>query len=254
VRREGDTTVDAGNTVVDPRLRNQQLAARLGLALAKLCRDVGFTAFHHYPTTAHPAVQKLAVRGGGIETGVMLDYVPADTEYRELSAAGGAGPWSVVVAYQPIAAAPPRQVHVPERHAPLLRWLWRRCGLERRPRASATPSAGARLESRSLPRRHLLRLHVEQTGTDLVPRVLDAVERAAQPIVQVDLPLSDPGADAAFEALREAGFFYCALLPDYRDGDVLRLQQLAQRRDPGDVAVATDDARRLLAYLDADRQ
>ena len=61
-RRSGDAvTADAGNTVVDPRYRNQKLAARIGARLFGVCRDAGLIGFHHYPTTAHPIMQKLAL-------------------------------------------------------------------------------------------------------------------------------------------------------------------------------------------------
>jgi len=46
----------------------------------------------------------------------------------------------------------------------------------------------------------------------------------------VDLPLSDPGAPLAVMRLRRRGFFFGALLPEFHQGDVLRLQRLA--RDP----------------------
>ena len=56
----------------------RDMAAHLGAV------EGGFLGFHHYPTTAHPVMQKLAVECGGIETGIMVDYIPAGTEYREI--------------------------------------------------------------------------------------------------------------------------------------------------------------------------
>lgn len=77
-------TVDAGNTIVDPRFRGRQLVIRLGLHLNELCANEGFLGYHHYPTTAHAIMQELSVADEGTETGVMLAYIPAGTEYREL--------------------------------------------------------------------------------------------------------------------------------------------------------------------------
>jgi serine/threonine-protein kinase RsbW len=256
LRREGDTTVDAGNTVVDPRFRNQQLAGRLGLALAKRCREEGFTAFHHYPTTAHPAVQKLAVRGGGIETGVMLDYIPASTTYRELDASADAGPWAVVVVYQPIAKAPARTGFLPARYEKLLLELVAKTGLERRWQPPAPALAGeTRLEPTSEPRRRLLRVHVERAGADLAERVRALLAEIREvDAVMLDLALADPGVSAAVEALRPTGFRFAALLPDFREGDLLRLQHLPGRS--GNLPrpeVATDDARALVDLILRDR-
>lgn len=143
VRRAGDRTTDAGNTLVDPRYRSQHLAARRGVRLAERCRDEGFVGFHHYPTTAHPVMQKLAVAGA----------------------------------------------------------------------ARAHPAD----------------------------------------VVHVDLSLADPAVAPASETLREQGFFLCALLPEYRDGDVLRLQRISRAELPDATAFATDEARDLIDFLERDR-
>ena len=73
IRAPRAKTVDAGNSIVDPAYRGQQLVVRLASGVIELCREGGFLGFHHYPTTAHPIMQRFAVAAGGIETGIMLD-------------------------------------------------------------------------------------------------------------------------------------------------------------------------------------
>src|SRR5262249_38808488 len=46
-------------------------------------------------------------------------------------------------------------------------------------------------------------------------------------IVHVDVCLDDPAVGPAVDALRAAGFVYCALLPEFARCDGLRLQRLA---------------------------
>lgn len=227
-------TVEAGNTVVDPSARGHGLAAKLGAALFGLCRDAGYVGFHHYPTTAHPIMQRLAVDGGGVETGVMLAYVPAETDYRDLGGRSAKGRLAVVTVYQPLAPAPERDVFLPERFASLLRTLYERARLVRRvlaPGASGAADAASiadetRLAVHTDAARSLVRIDAEALGRDASDRIVAAAASAASEVTHVDLPLSDPAAPRIVEELREADFFFCALLPEFAATDVLRLQHL----------------------------
>jgi GNAT superfamily N-acetyltransferase len=226
----GALTVELGNTIVDPRYRGHGLAARLGAALFEACRVGGYVGFHHYPTTAHAIMQKLAVQAGGVETGVMLSYIPEGTDYRDLGGKSEQGRLAVVVVYQPLAAAPARDVFLPARYETMLCDIYERAGLERGVSAppAANSAAPTRVRSRLDGRRGLLRIEVESAGSDL-ERFVDGVLREQRAeVAQVDLRLSDPGVGAAVEALRQLGFVFCALLPEFAaNDDVLRLQRLA---------------------------
>jgi GNAT superfamily N-acetyltransferase len=226
----GALTVELGNTIVDPRYRGHGLAARLGAALFEACRVGGYVGFHHYPTTAHAIMQKLAVQAGGVETGVMLSYSPAGTDYRDLGGKSDQGRLAVVVVYQPLAPAPARDVFLPARYEAMLCEIYGRAGLERGVSAPAGAIAGAstRLRSRLDARRGLLRIEVESAGSDLEAFVDGLLREQLAEVAQVDLRLSDPGVGAAVEVLRELGFFFCAILPEFAaSDDVLRLQRVA---------------------------
>lgn len=256
VRHPGGQVVDAGNTVVDPRHRGGHLAARLGASLVELCREQGFVGFLHYPTTAHPVMQKLAVQGGGIETGLVLGYIPSGTEYRDVPGASHAHRLAAIVSYQPIDPAPPGVSAVPRRYAAMLERLSRQCGLVRTFRAgTGALAAETDAQERFDPRRRLRRFEVLRAGRDLVQRVQrPAAEGEDADVEHVDLSLLDPAVDDAVEALRAEGFFFGALMPAQFAGDTLRLQRL---RD-ADASVlrpqlATDGGRELLEFLTQDR-
>src|SRR3712207_9063322 len=55
--------------------------------------------------------------------------------------------------------------------------------------------------------------------------------------IYVDLPLSHPAVQSAGARLDELGFFFGGIIPELRDGDVLRLQYL------NEVDVRPDDVR-----------
>ena len=247
-------TVDAGNSIVDPRYRGRQIVERLASAVVELCRDGGFIGFHHYPTTAHPIMQRLAVATGGIETGVMLDYVPATTEYRQLDGVPRVGRLAVVVVYQPLAPTPERRVFVPAGLAAAIDEIYR---VGRLPRVTSVgleplPSSATRLESHFEPRRSLLRLDVAHAGSDLAERAGSIVRGAAAEVQQVDVRMGEASLGAAVDALRGLGFFFSAVLPEFLDGDVLRLQRIAGASS-AEPDLVNDGARRIHRWIAADR-
>jgi hypothetical protein len=224
-------TADAGNSIVDPRYRGQQLVAHLALAVIELCRADGFLGFHHYPTTVHPIMQKLAL-AGGTETGIMLDYIPSGTEYREIDGAPRSGRPAVVVVYHPLQAAPEREVFAPSELTEMIRSMYARAALSR------TFGVGARLLSPCAtelavshnPRRGLLRIEIARVGGDIGEKTHAALAGSAAPVCQLDLPMDDAATPAAVEELRALGFFFSAVLPEYLEGDVLRLQRVAKAK------------------------
>lgn len=248
-------TLEAGNTVVDPRFRNRGLAARLGAALFEACRRGGYAGFHHYPTTAHPIMQKLAIQGGGVETGIMLAYIPADIDYKDLTGQSQHGRLAVVTVYQPIGTAPARQVFPPPRYAELLASLYARAGLSRDFGASApaSPRPATRSSVVHDQQRSLLRIDIEAIGDDLDANIDAAVAGAAVEVIHADVPLADAAAAIAVETLRRRGFFFCALLPEFAACDVLRLQWLRQPDPLPLPELVHVEAREILSAALADR-
>ena len=113
------------------------------------------------------------------------------------------------------------------------------------------PSESVVVESISTQHR-LRRWFVERVGMDL-GAVVDRDPSSPVEITQVDLCLDDPGVESATQALRERGFFYSALQPEFARTDLLRLQRL---ESPGPNAflplLVNEGAKKLLALMLAD--
>ncbi len=68
--------------------------------------------------------------------------------------------------------------------------------------------------------------------------------------IYVDLPLSHPVTRNADDSLKELGFFFGCIIPEVREGDVLRLQYLNNVEiKPDDVHTASDFGRELLETI-----
>lgn len=254
----GALTAEAGNTVVDPDFRGHHLAARLAAELCRQCIALGWTGFVHYPTTAHPVMQRLAVDGGGVESGVLLDYIPAETDYvgfeREADAADDAHASvpriAVVAVYQALQPSPAREVALPARWRSLLTSLYGAIGLERREAIAATPLANTstHVTSRFDERRGLASVAIECAGDDLRDRLGDALASLPAAPTLLDVSLGDPSIDAIVETAVALGFRFGALLPETRpDADVLRLQRLAWPARPP--ALETPGAKHLFQQI-----
>ena len=253
--RDPDAQVtEAGNTVVDPDFRGHGILGRMGALLARLCTDAGFTGYVHYPTTAHEVMQHRSVSGGGVETGVMLAYIPAETDYRDIDRSSGR--IAATIAYQPFAGLPESRVCLPDAYADLLVDRYRACNIAR-VRVAGTGALPARGEASSAfgVRRGLRSYVISRAGEDVVARICAASRGESAPVTHVDLLLEDPGVHVAVEQLRAAGFFFCGLLPGFRRGDVLRLQRCAdpdlETREP---SLANADARVLFERMQRERR
>jgi Acetyltransferase (GNAT) family len=225
IRHPGANAIEAGNTVVDPACRGQGLLGQLAALLNRLCVEAGYLAYLHYPTAAHDIMQKASVRGG-FETGVMLDYVPAETDYRAIDRAEGRVAATVV--YQPFARAPQRSVWMAARYLDVARQLYDAASLDRSLQIAndSTTAQNTRVAASFNARRGLHHVHVATIGNDFA-HAIAAASNAEAAVSHVDLCLDDPGIGGAVAALRTQQYFFCALLPEFAHTDVLRMQRLA---------------------------
>jgi hypothetical protein len=160
----------------------------------------------------------------------MLSYIPEGTDYKDLSGKSEQGRLAVVTVYQPLTAAPAREVFVPPRFESMLRAIYERAGLRRSPgKPPSTPSSPVtELTTTVDVARGLLRIEIERAGRDAADRIRETIRGQAVAVTHVDLLLSDAGTPRAVEALRAEDFFFCAALPEFSAGDVLRLQRLRE--------------------------
>ena len=267
LRRDGDVTVDGGGTVVDSRYRNRGLVRRLGARILPLFSELDLLGYHHYPVTTHDIIQRVGAAGGDVELGLMLAYSPAlDAAARSDVVDACIGErTAALMLYHATAEAPEREVHLPDAHAEMIRSVLVRAGVSRRYLAhdgrcdrGAKPAVDLTVEKEA--GRGLVRLTVEHAGNDsrvAAGALTEAVTEAARSgveLIHLDIPLAGPDALGVVGPARDLGFFFCGVLPEYRDGDVLRLQRL----EPGVsespvISLHTDRARELLSFVQTDR-
>jgi len=214
---------ELGNTVVDPAARGEGVAWQVGKALTAWCMEKGYTGYLHYPTTDHHIMQRRSVETG-FETGLMLSYIPAETDGQvnvDKPSLRGAS----TIVFNPLGECEAQTLFCPERYLALMRELAEAANLERQWRVSSGPTNDA-TQATSVPmvKRGLVRLEVERVGAD-IGTVLQGLCGRDEPCLQLDFSLADANVEAGVEAARDAGFVFCGWLPGYRSSDVLRMQR-----------------------------
>jgi serine/threonine-protein kinase RsbW len=259
IRDHPDARVaESGMAVVDPRYRNHHLLGAIKSHQVEAVRELDLVGTYADAVAVHPITQKANVAIGARETGLLLAEIPEFTRFRgfddEPCQRG-----SVVVYYHPTGEAPPRESFPPPRYRALLESIYRKLGLRRtlsEPKPSGA-SARTSVHVEVKGRRGLARIEVESAGCDLVAEVCQRFRELCLQrldVIHLDLLLGDPTAMAAVDDLCELGFFFGAAIPELHGGDILRLQYLNNvALDPDRLVLYTDEAKRLLEGILADR-
>jgi serine/threonine-protein kinase RsbW len=258
LRAHGGITADAGMTLVDPAYRGRGLARSVAVGLARHATALGLVGVHDYPVTVHAATQRLGA-GIGIDTGLLLANVPADVAFQAMQTSAPGSRSSSLMRWLPFGSVPERSVFLPDRYRGRLAALYADAAMPRAVLDDGAPggSQSTRLAAAFDARRRLLRIAVERVGDDLAARVASETRAAARRgavVAHVDLPLADARVSTAVEDLRAGGFSFAGLLPEYRDGDVLRLQWLADSiADTGASILSSEATREIAAFVIEDR-
>ena len=181
---------ELGNTVVDPDARGGGIAWQVGAELTRWCRELGYAGFLHYPTTDHHIMQRHSVKTG-FETGLMLGYIPAETDGK-VQVREAHRRQAATIVYEPLGEAAAGEGYRPAYGADLLDTFVASTGLERRWQtgtAAAQDHTTSRLEH--VARRGLARLRVRSVGSDL-DRALASIAATRAPCRQIDFDMADP--------------------------------------------------------------
>jgi len=249
---------ESGMAVVDPRYRHHHLLESINAHRGDACREMGLVGTYADAVAVHPVTQKANLAIGARETGILLAEIPESTAFHGIAQQSGQR-GSVVMYYHALSTAPSREVFLPPRYHALLESIYRHLGLPRTLGMATTTDASVHssVHVEVKGRRGLARIEVETAGNDVVTLVLQRLEELrlqGLAVIHLDLPLGDTAAMAAVDEFARLGFFYGALVPELRDGDVLRLQCFNNVDvDPDQLVLYSDEAKRILHAILADR-
>lgn len=259
IREHADSRVaETGMGIVDPRYRQHHLFETLKARLVPVVRELGLVGTYADAVTVHAITQKALALSGASETGILLGEIPAFSVFRgfeqEPPQRG-----SVVMYYQGVQQMPSRTLFAPRRYRRLLESIYQSLALPRifrDPSLDDAPKVGSiHVEVRA--RRGLARIEVDAAGQDLLQDVAGYLRELCLhrlEVIHLDLPLCDAAAMAVVDDFAKMRFFFGAVIPELRDGDILRLQYLNNvELDPNRLVLYRDETRLLLQAILADQ-
>lgn len=257
--KHGARVGESGQAVVDNRFRGRKLFEQLKLQLIDYAKNKGLYGIYSEATTAHPYSQKGNITLGAVETGFMLAYAPESLSIKTIESASKEHRMSGLFYYLKINESPAQTIYIPENHTDILNRIIEKIGLKRQIGSPVTefPANGSTLvRSKIRPEWGHALMYVSGYGSDF-ERVMKAMLREIKnqkiDSIYTDLPLTDPHTPLAYACLESLGFSFSCYVPEYEEGDVIRLQYLNNCViDPEKIAVAAAFGKELLAYVVAD--
>ena len=241
--RPGARVAESGEAVVDPRYRGRGIFQMMKNHLTAYVASMNVAGIYGEAVTVHPYSQKGSIELGARETGFLLGYSPGSVSFHNISENERPRRQSVAMMFTPVSGSGHETVYVPGVYKDLIGGIYERIGFDRE---LSVEDEGTGIRGRQNGRTTLSIRHDHNQALIQIDRVGRMTLREIQfqlkhltlerfDCIYVDLPLRQRGAGCVASAIRRLGFFFGCVIPEYRDGDVLRLQYL------NNVEISRDD-------------
>ncbi|MEQ9618668.1 MAG: GNAT family N-acetyltransferase [Deltaproteobacteria bacterium] len=253
--KAGAKVAESGEAVVDPRYRGRGVFQKMKNYLIDYVSQKNLVGIYAEDVTVHPYSQKGSIELGGRETGFLLGYSPGSVTFQNITDNEKPRRQSVALMFTPVSSSRPANAYIPEAYKESIETIYERIGFKRN---IFTEDEDSVLRSRQKGRTTVSIRHDHNQALIQIEKIggktLDEIRFQLKHLtlerfdcIYIDLPLSQKGAGHVASRARKLGFFYGCVIPEYRDGDVLRLQYLNNveiSRD--DIKTASEPGRRLL--------
>ncbi|MDE3226576.1 MAG: ATP-binding protein [Nitrospirota bacterium] len=260
--RPGAKVAESGQAVVDPRYRGHGLFQRMKRQAREEAAASQVVGIYSEAVTVHPFSQKGSLDVGAHEVGFLLGYTSGAVSFRSISESDNPRRQSIAFLYLAALAHEPATVFLPKPYRDLARRIYDAADIPRtvvsdRDAGRVSLPAAGHLTVSLRPDHNQAILTVDLLGRDTPDAVrshLHELRLQRVDCIYVDLPLVQKGAGELGARLRELGFFFGALIPEFGQGDVLRLQYLNNVDIvPADIHTASEAGRTLLATIIEDQ-
>lgn len=258
--KAGAEVADSGIAVVDPRYRGRKLFEQMKTFMAEWAGRNGVYGLVSEAVAVHPITQKGNINLGASETGVLLGYLPAGLEFRNIKGGAEVRRQSAVMFYLRTNPEPEREVFAPPHHQDVIQRLYDKIPLRRtcRPAPPEATLGAVRdqhsvIEQRLKPETARAFIRIEEYGGD----VLELVHRHLRDLclrkfdcIFLDLPLGKPLTAVLCRAFEGVGFSFAGVGVELADGDSLRLLYLNNVEiDAAGMVVISEHGRALTDYV-----
>lgn len=213
------------------------------------------TVFFGEPVCNHIYIQKAAAAVlPFVETALEIDLMPSDAYEKEKSASGRVSTLLMFITRVPR----PHTVHVPPEYADHFRYIY--AGLDDKRVLSPSmrdlpPLKETRIETSTFDFAQVARVAIHVAGTDFGEVFQEEERRVLEQnikVVQVWLKLSWPWIGRVTGWLRQKGYFFGGILPQWFGEDGLLMQKIFLRPNWEGIHLASERGRRILQMVQAD--
>lgn len=230
LKKENSNIAEIGEAVVSPDFRRQGVMSGMIQALIKMARKLNLAALFGKAVTLHTVSQQVNAKFGYKSTALMLAetrsaaYKGFDEEYPQ--------PVSVVIDFLPLNISEPKLVYLPDKYTNILLQTYKLLEINVK-QGEPTNDHLAKKSDIDLDidySRSTAQLVVHKYGKDfksVFNEILQSLENRKMNAIYVDLPLENGSTPKLFSEVKNFGFIYCGLVPQfYGESDFLRLQKV----------------------------
>lgn len=256
-REPGAPVAERGEAVVMNAYRGHHLLEQMTERLSQEARRLGLTGVYAVPVTLHTFSQRNDERAGMPVCAVLLGTAPESAHPKGAIAPTAGQRQSYLMTFGFLQAPPARVLCAPAPYRTVMRQIYDSLGVAVSLSDPAPPSATWSKTRISLSGRAVAKIHFDVVGlgagVELKQAFEDALGLGAR-AVQLSARVDDPGLPLLVDEARALGFFFCGVGPSFSEGnDILLLQFLVDALDIGKLQLFTQQARDLVAFIDADR-
>lgn len=247
----GRYIMEAGSWIVLPSYRSTTLAMRMAHRIHTAPpEDIELNVTFGQMVCDHVITQKMGVKYDTYVSALEIEAMPPRPDDGQ---GRGSERISLLDGFM-IHRDTPHAVYLPDRYAETLRDLHARRELEREYLVDTGPAESTASSIQTVDNASLVKMTIDEPGRDVGKQLAAMMDDYPdRHVYQLVLPLWRPGVSYAVEQAREHGFFLGGLLILWDDKDALLMQRVATPTDYSKIKLHTEEAKRLLEIIIADR-
>ena len=262
VERPGATVGSIGLLAVEPAYRSFGITQQLGFTHVVRLVEMGFVGQYTEAVTIHDRSQRMALKSGAHEVGLMLAAQSGNLEMAGFDV-DPSERHSVMLLFGSFGSVPSRVVHVPQAYDEIARRIYSASGLSRdmsprSPRPPEPSEESTRFRVQLKQEGRLAVLVVDHFGDDFdaaLQSQLSSIRLNRYDVILLMLPLSDPLTSFYGDGLQSMGMSFAGIYPEFDEGDMLVLQSLNNVEvDPAAISTASDFGAEIKDFVLSDRR
>lgn len=262
--KKDNKVADSGAAMVDPRYRGSNLFKRLKQFLSEYAKEIGMYGLYSESVTIHPYTQRGNISIGAKEIGVMLAYIMENISFKKIANEKSDIRQTAVQYYLRTNKEPNRTIYVNSKFYNILSKIYANLNFDREiivvdtSVALELPLESTHYSTSVKPDLNVAEIKIEKFGQDtlkIIKHQLKELKLRKIDTIYLSFNLIEPLSGLLIDQVNELGFLFSGIIPEFSDGDVIRMQYLNNVRiDPEKIILVGDLAKEILNVILNDYQ